>query len=169
MVIAYPTEGVWGLGCDPFNEQALLEILRLKQRPYEKGVILVAASIDQVEPFLAGITPQQRQRLETTWPGANTWIVPHNGHCPPWIRGEHQSLALRVSAHPVVQALCTHFGGPIVSTSANPASLPAADSAAATRAYFPNEEIIYAPGEVGSNGKPTQIRDLITGQTLRAG
>ena len=40
-VLAYPTEAVWGLGCDPMNEQAFSEILRLKQRPIEKGVILL--------------------------------------------------------------------------------------------------------------------------------
>ena len=134
-----------------------------------KGVILVTATMEQLEPFLKGLTGDKLETLNASWPGPNTWVIPHNGHCPDWIRGEHDSLAVRVSAHPVVQALCSAFGGPIVSTSANPAGLPAATTADDVKAYFSGEPLIYAPGEVGDNANPTQIRDLMSGQVVRAG
>jgi L-threonylcarbamoyladenylate synthase len=75
-VIAYPTEAVWGLGCDPEQQAAFEQILTLKQRPIEKGVILIAASVEQVEPFLAGLTPEQRQVVLSSWPAPLTWLVP---------------------------------------------------------------------------------------------
>lgn len=167
-LITYPTEAVWGLGCDPYNEQSVFKILHLKQRPYKKGVILVASNIEQLSPFLKGLSNKSLQTLEESWPGPNTWVIPHNGAAPPWIRGEHQSLAVRVSAHPIVQAICTLYGGPIVSTSANPGGLPAAKSMVQVRKYFLNEPLQYAPGSVGAQAQPTQIRDLITGKVLRS-
>ena len=45
-ILAYPTEAVWGLGCDPFNQQAVLKLLALKQRPMDKGLILIAANVE---------------------------------------------------------------------------------------------------------------------------
>ncbi len=167
-VIAYPTEAVWGLGCDPYDEHALWQILRLKQRPYEKGVILVAANMAQLHPFLLGLSEDQLATLSNSWPGPNTWIIPHNGHCPQWIRGSHNSLAVRVSTHPVVQALCEQFGGPIVSTPANPAGLPPARDQLQARRYFINQPLTYAPGNVGKEQQPTQIRHLLTGQIVRS-
>lgn len=166
-VIAYPTEAVWGLGCDPQNESSVDALLRLKGRPVSKGLILVAASIEQFEPYLNGISPAQRRQLESTWPGPVTWLVPDNGLAPAWIRGEHNRVALRVSGHPLVAALSRAFGGPIVSTSANRAGLPEAREAAAVRAQFGNELAAIAPGQVGESAKPTEIRDLITGEVLR--
>lgn len=168
-IIAYPTEGVWGLGCDPYDQQALFKILLLKQRPYAKGVILVAAHMDQLAPFLRGLNQQQLKTLAESWPGPNTWVIPNNGAAPPWIRGQHNSLAVRVSAHPVVSALCQQFGGPIVSTSANPGGFEPARSQLQARRYFRKEPIVFAPGEVGKARQPTQIRELLSGNTLRLG
>lgn len=168
-VIAYPTEAVWGLGCDPWNRQAFYQILALKRRPLAKGVILVAADIDQLAPFLTALTTEQRAALAQTWPGPNTWVIPDNGYCPQWIRGAHPSLAVRVSAHPVVRALCRRFGGPIVSTSANPATMPPARTPWQARKYFlADNSVTFAPGNVGPERQPTQIRHAITGATLRS-
>ena len=118
-VIAYPTEAVWGLGADPFNSAAVDRLLALKQRSIDKGLIIVAANIEQLESYLLTLSSQQREQLETSWPGPITWLVPNNNMFPPWICGRYTKVALRVSRHPVVQSLCLAFGGPIVSTSAN--------------------------------------------------
>lgn len=168
-LVAYPTEAVWGLGCDPQNASAVNALLRLKQRPVDKGLILVAASIEQFAPYLSEVTPAQRQQLEDSWPGPVTWLVPDRGFAPAWIRGQHSSVALRVSAHPVVAALCRAFGGPIVSTSANRAGMPEARDAATVVQQFGDELAAIAPGEVGEAAKPTEIRDLLTGVVLRQG
>jgi L-threonylcarbamoyladenylate synthase len=167
-VIAYPTEGVWGVGCDPDNEEAFAHLLALKQREPAKGVILIAASIAQVQPYLDGLRAAQIRQLEATWPGAFTWIVPDNGVAPLWVTGGRPGLALRVSAHPLVRALCEAFGGPIVSTSANPSGRPAAKTALRVRRYFPAGLDYVLKGPLGGQRGPTPIRDLVSGEVVRA-
>lgn len=168
-VLAYPTEAVWGLGCDPFNQQAVEHILRLKQRPVEKGVILIAAHVAQVERYLVGLTAEQYQTVLASWQpdqGANTWLVPLTPEIPRWISGAHDRVAIRVSQHPVVRALCLAYGGAIVSTSANPAGAEAARTAAQVQAYFA-DQVPCVIGEVGQLARPSVIRDAISGQLLR--
>ena len=165
-VLAYPTEAVWGLGCDPFNAHAVEKILQLKKRPVEKGLILVAASFAQLDFLLATLPEPLVQTLKQSWPGPHTWLVPHNNKIPYWVRGEHDTVAVRVSAHPLVQALCAAFGGPLISTSANPSGLAPARYGTKARQYF-GREVIYVPGQVDHRASPSTIHDLITGQTFR--
>ena len=119
-VIAYPTEAVWGLGCDPSNEAAVARLLALKQRPVDKGLILVAGTLEQFHGLLDwdALPTDRSEAVFASWPGPHTWIVPTSGRVPHWITGAHDGVAVRVSAHPQVVALCDAFGGPLVSTSA---------------------------------------------------
>jgi L-threonylcarbamoyladenylate synthase len=130
---------------------------------------LAAANIQQLEPFLTKITPKQRQQLEASWPGPVTWLVPNNGLIPDWISGGSSSVALRVSDHPYVQQLCIAFGGPIVSTSANPQGKPAPRKRWQVYRYFAQSVLLsrIVKGAVGKRLEPSQIRDLVTGAVLR--
>lgn len=166
-IIAYPTEAVWGLGCDPHNEAAVRGLLALKQRDWRKGVILVAADIAQFEPYLRGLPADKLALLRATWPGPHTWLVPDNGAAPHWITGGRPTLALRVSAHPLVQALARRYRGALVSTSANPAGKPPARSISDVRRYFGNRLAAVLPGELGGQQNPTQIRDVMSGEVCR--
>jgi L-threonylcarbamoyladenylate synthase len=166
-VIAYPTEAVWGLGCDPFNDVAALRLLALKQRDWRKGMILVAADIAQLTPFLYGLEAQHLQTLKASWPGPNTWLLPNNGAAPDWVTGGRETLAVRVSNHPTVAALCNAFGGPVVSTSANPAGKPPARSALSVRRYFDTQLDDILPGKLGGQRNPTRIRFLLSGEVAR--
>ncbi|MEO0443851.1 MAG: L-threonylcarbamoyladenylate synthase [Pseudomonadota bacterium] len=168
-VIAYPTEGVWGLGCDPFNQCAVARLLSLKKRLPNKGVILVAASIQQVDFLIHDLSAEQQHRLNNTWPGPFTWIIPHKNRVPPWICGDHAGVAVRVSAHPVVNALCRLYGGAIVSTSANPQALPAATSAWKVQRYFRNDPRLdlITPGTIGKRARPSTIQDISSLAVIR--
>lgn len=166
-VIAYPTEAVWGVGCDPHDEAAVRRLLALKRRDWRKGVILIAADIAQLEPYLRGLPAEKLATMRATWPGPHTWLVPDNGAAPHWITGGRPTLAVRVSAHPLVQALCRAYGGAIVSTSANPAGKPPARSINDVRRYFGNRLDAVLPGELGGQKNPTQIRDVMTGEICR--
>lgn len=166
-VIAYPTEAVWGLGCDPYNRDAIKHLLALKDRPVAKGVILVAADISQVEFLLADLSDAQRGYLAQTWPGPNTWLIPHRGLVSPWVSGEFDTVAVRVSAHPVVRDLCGAFGGPIVSTSANPAGAEPARTREQVQDYFDEGLGVIVHGEIGDAARPSQIRDLRTLDIVR--
>lgn len=169
-VVAYPTEAVWGLGCDPFDEAAVLRLLAIKQRPVDKGVILIAGALAHFDGLLdwEALQPAQRQAVLDSWPGPNTWIVPTTARVPRWITGSHDGVAVRVSAHPDVIALCAAFGGPLVSTSANLAGEPPAFSREALDARVLARVDGVGAGETGGLASPTAIRDARTGARIRA-
>lgn len=164
-VLAYPTEAVWGLGCDPNNEEAVKRILDLKSRPEHKGLVLVGSSLDQFSHLILPLSADDLKKVSATWPGPVTWILPCNDQVPTWLRGEHHSLAIRISAHPMVKALCD-AAGPLVSTSANPAGKEPARSLLKVRKYFPNGLNCLLPGALGGNNQPSEIRTL-SGERLR--
>ncbi|MDH4039627.1 MAG: L-threonylcarbamoyladenylate synthase [Gammaproteobacteria bacterium] len=166
-VIACPTEAVWGLSCDPWNRLAVRRLLALKGRAPAKGLILVAAAERQFDFLLADLDPLQRRTLAASWPGPNTWLVPHAGRVPLWIHGEHDKVALRVSDHPSVKALCAAWGGPLVSTSANPAGRSPPRQHFQVKRYFGEQLDYILPGTVGSSDRPTVIRDLASGRVIR--
>ncbi len=167
-LIAYPTEAVWGLGCDPQNEKAVGRILRLKARPVYKGLILVAATREQFGKLLHGLSSKQQARLQASWPGHVTWLIPDPGQLiPEWIKGSHQCVAVRVSTHPIVQQLCTLFGAPIVSTSANKTGAAEIRSRATLEETFGGSIDCIVSGELGRADKPSEMRDLISGKVIR--
>lgn len=163
--VACPTEAVYGLSCDPWNEDAVHQVLALKQRDVSRGLILVAGGLYQFTSLVRHLSRAQQETLAASWPGPVTWLVPANEHVPAWIRGEHDSVALRVTAHPVMAELCRVAGKPLVSTSANPSGEEPARDAATVTKYFP--EIAVVAGELGGNDRPSEIRDLETGNILR--
>lgn len=167
-VIAYPTEAVWGLGCDPWDVQAVDRILDLKRRPMEKGVILVASSIEQVRFLLDPLPVELQREAEKHWPGPVTCLLPDvERQIPEWVRGRHSSIAVRVSDHPVVRALCDAAGMPLVSTSCNPAGRQPARSIWQVRRYFGDELDWIVPGDLGGSRQPSRILDIVSGRQLR--
>jgi L-threonylcarbamoyladenylate synthase len=166
-LVAYPTEAVWGLGCDPWNSEAVARLLTLKNRSWRKGLILVAANTGQLQPLLDGLTASQKNKLVASWPGPVTWLVPNNNLFPCWVTGDSPKVAVRVSAHPLVRALCEKFEGPVISTSANPAGRPPARSALKVRCYFGNSVDYILPGSLGAQQTPSEIRDSLTDQIFR--
>jgi L-threonylcarbamoyladenylate synthase len=168
-VIAYPTEAVWGLGCDPYNEKAVQRLLALKKRPVDKGVILVAADMAQLQSLLNHLDSTSLALLKRSWPGPNTWLIPDPDNIiPSWIKGQHTSVAVRVSAHPGVVALCKAFGGPLVSTSANPAGCQPAKTLLRVNTYFEKKLDYCLPGSLGDLTQPTRIQDLRDSRVVRS-
>ena len=172
-VIAYPTEAVFGLGCDPFHEEAVSRLLLIKRRPVKKGLILVAADQQQIQPLISRLSKSEMQRLEESWPGPVTWLLPDPDHwIPQWVKGDFSSVAVRVSAHPVVHSLCRIWGGPIVSTSANQSGQPPVRSACLIRKKYRQGELAVdyiVPGETQKRRNPTEIRDIQSGRIVRIG
>ena len=183
-LLAYPTESVWGIGCDAYNETGVSRILSIKQRPIDKGMIVITDSIARIDPLLACLSPRQRQQVLDSWDTkttldnnqAQTWLLPIpqvlNRPIPSWITGEHDSVAVRVIAHPLIAQLCSQMVstanpfGFIVSTSCNPSGQPPATNRAEAFAYF-GDEIGYLDAPTLGYIKPSQIRDALTGQTIR--
>jgi L-threonylcarbamoyladenylate synthase len=167
-VIAYPTEAVYGLGCDPFNEAAVSRLFALKQRPTGQGVLLIAANVGQVARFIGEMPDTALAQATSTWPGPHTWIFPRSASTPPWLARDHEGIALRVTAHALAAQLCAAFGGALVSTSANRHGEPPARSAAEVRAMFGAEVACILDGAVGGLDRPTTIRDALSGDIIRS-
>lgn len=169
-VLAYPTEAVYGLGCDPHNRDAFERLFALKQRPPTQGVLLIAADFAQVERYidLAAVPAAVLAQVRESWPGPHTWIFPRSPQVPDWVAGAHAGIALRVTAHEPAAALCRAYGAALVSTSANPHGEPPARSAEMAAGYFGEalEGLLDAP--VGGQQRPTVIRDALSGAIIRA-
>jgi L-threonylcarbamoyladenylate synthase len=166
-LIAYPTEAVWGLGCDPLNQQAVMNLLKLKQRPIEKGLILVADSLEACIDWFAPLSEQQYLLLEKSWPGFKTWVIPAACWVPFWIKGIHSGLALRVSKHSLIRKLCEAFGGPVISTSANHYGLPPIRNQWQLRRAFGHQLDFVLTGRLGAEQNPSPIFDLLSEKQLR--
>ncbi len=163
-VIAYPTEAVFGLGCDPLNETAVTRLLNLKQRSIDKGLILIASDFSQVADFLLPLNDQQKQIIQ---PSETTWIFPAKSSAPQWITGTFDSIAVRITKHPAVKQLCELLGSALVSTSANLSGQPPAKNSDEVIAQFDQLLDGVLDREVGELLKPTEIRDSLTGKIIR--
>jgi len=170
-VIAYPTESVFGLGCDPDCDSAIEKILALKKRPAHKGLILIAANIQQLTDYadFSLLTAQQLTAIKKTWPGPVTWVVPTRKNLSKLISGDFDSVAVRVSAHPIVRQLCLAFAKPIISTSANLSGLEPPTTSHEVRAMFANQPLLGAiiDAPVSGLSAPSQIYDALSGKRLR--
>ncbi|MDZ4203078.1 MAG: Sua5/YciO/YrdC/YwlC family protein [Gallionella sp.] len=166
-VIAYPTESCYGLGCDPRNRRAVRLILALKRRPQRKGLILIASDYHQVVPYIQPLTLAEQLRLRQDGAQAVTYLMPAKSSCPRWLRGEHDTLAVRLTAYAFARQLCRSAGSALVSTSANRSGMRAAKTYAECRRLF-GQKVWVLPGRVGKRKSPSTIRSWVSGTTLRA-
>lgn len=168
-VIAYPTEAVYGLGCDPLDHEAVDRLLELKARPESAGLILIADEFSRFEEFVASVDETVAQKALETWPGPVTWLFPKSATCPGWISGEHDTVALRVTSHPVCRQLCEAFGGALVSTSANRSGQDPAREAAQVEWAFGAGIAGIVEGALGGLDRPSEIRDVRSAEVVRPG
>lgn len=166
-VIAYPTEAVFGLGCDPRNQQAVERLLEIKQRSMDKGLILIAAEFEQLSNYLIPLNSSLKNKVFATWPGPVTWLLPASSHTPNWITGKHSSIAVRISSHPACQQLCHAFAQPLISTSANPSQQLPAKTIQAVVGYFQDTVDAIFDAPIGEKAMPTEIRDGLSGRVVR--
>ncbi len=165
-LIAYPTEAVYGLGCNPLDEEAVLKLLALKKRSIDKGLILIASSLAQLEPYLQ-LTPSIISRIQASGLEPVTWIVPVQPWVPNWLTGSYSSLAVRITHHPVARFLCEENEGPLVSTSANTSAKPPAKKSWQIVSHLDTNELFIVPGKVGDLKQATPIIDVLSQQKFR--
>lgn len=166
-VIAYPTESVYGLGCNPFDQAAVERILAIKRRHQNKGLVLIASQFKQIEPLMAPIDEAVLNKVQASWPGPINWLLPASQHVPVWIKGEHDSVALRVTAHPLANRLCELLGQPLVSTSANRQGEPSMMSAQEVNEAFGDEVDAVIDAPLGGAARACTIIDALSGVIIR--
>jgi len=163
-ILAYPTEAVYGLGCDPDNEKAVHRLLSIKKRPIEKGLILIAADFSQVDKYLQ---PLSKSQQEFTRPSDTTYIFPALDTAPKWLTGDFNSLAIRITKHPLAFELCSTLQSALISTSANISGQAPAKNAQEVSVQLGDKIDAILDGKTGDLLKPTAIRDSISGKIIR--
>jgi L-threonylcarbamoyladenylate synthase len=169
-VIAYPTEAVYGFGCDPKNLSAVQKILEIKQRKKEKGLILIASSYEQFKSYIQPLDKNIEEKCLAAWENKKTvmtWLVPVKKETSEYLKGQFNTLAIRVSHHPIVKELCEQFGGAIISTSANISGQESARTAEQVKQIFENKIDFIIEGETDLNAQPSEIRDALTDEIIR--
>jgi L-threonylcarbamoyladenylate synthase len=167
-IVAYPTEAVYGLGCHPLDPDAVSRLLTLKQRPVEKGLILIADRIEALYPYIGPLTSPSMQTVRESWPGPTTWLIPATDDVPYWLTGRHSTLAVRVTDHPVAAALGRAAGTPLVSSRANLSQHPPARTPLQVRLRCGPGVDLIIHGDTGGLIRPTSIRDALSGRVIRS-
>ena len=168
-VIAYPTEAVYGLGCDPANKPAIRKLLALKGRRESAGFVLIASRFSQLKPWIPTLDESLMDKAMQTWPGPVTWLFPRARGVPDYVAGKHDTIALRITAHGPSRALCDAFGSALISSSANHTASRPARNAAEVEAYFGDQLAGILAGPLGGATNPSEIRDLVSGKIIRHG
>jgi L-threonylcarbamoyladenylate synthase len=166
-VIAYPTEAVYGLGCNPYDAQAVIRLLQIKQRDPSQGLILIGRQLSDFTDFIKPLDDEVKAKVMASWPGPYTWLLPASDACPFWLRGRHGSIAVRITAHPVCRELCRQSGLALVSTSANKHGHRPALNALQVRQRLGEELDYVLVGHTSGNRQPSEIRDALTDRRIR--
>lgn len=164
-VIAYPTEGVFGLGCLPDDLDAVHRLLAIKKRDAHKGLILIASTLRQLDGWIA--LPDGSSIPEPDPQHPVTWLVPPGERAHPILRGAHTLLAVRITSNPIAAAICNAVDSPITSTSANLSGMPTARNRIVLRRQFAQRVDYLVPGDCGPATGASEIRNLQTQQVLR--
>ena len=165
-VFAHPTEGVWGLGCNPFSEVAVNNLFSLKKRPRNKGIIILTGNEDHLTLFLKHLTKDQKKAFFQKSPGPHTWLIPSNEEIPTWLQGDSGLVAVRLSLHPDVIRITNELKNPICSSSANLSGGKPAMNKLDIKKIF-GRDLHIIDGELGKLNKPTPVQELTTGTWIR--
>ena len=167
-IVAYPTESVFGIGCDPWDRMAVARVFAVKRRPIAKRCIVIASDTGQLERLVDVRSLRFSRSASRYWPGPVTLVAPARDGVPSWLVDADRTLAVRVTDHPVARGLCAMFRGPLISTSANRNGRPPARDTLRVRAVFGTEIDCYVAGRVGGLAAPTRIIDARDGRTIRS-
>jgi L-threonylcarbamoyladenylate synthase len=166
-VFGYPTDTIWGFGCHPLIPQSVARILQIKQRDPGKGLILLSSRLEYCAAYL-GVDAQAVKPIRLAAQQPTTWLVPASEFCPPWIRGNHASVAIRITDHPLLRYLCERLESPVVSTSANRSGCPTARNQLQMRKQFGGELDYIVTGFAAGGGRPSEIKSLAGGNIVRS-
>ena len=166
-VLAHPTESIWGLGCDALNENAINLIFKIKKRPLNKNLILLAESYLSIKDFIMNLNADQEKLLNEKWPGPYTFLFNYNKKIPTHLKNNTGKIAIRVSNHLPIKHLMRAYKGLMVSTSANLSGEQKLNFPKEILTTFANNDIAYYDKPIGHQLKPSRIIDLETGSIIR--
>jgi L-threonylcarbamoyladenylate synthase len=122
-IILYPTDTIWGIGCDATNTEAIQKIYALKQRAAEKSMIILLDTENKLESYIREVPAVAYDLIEFA-ENPLTLVMPGAKNISPALIAEDGSIGVRVSKHPFCQQLIQRLRKPLVSTSANISGQP---------------------------------------------
>ncbi len=159
-VIGYPTETVYGIGCNIFHPTAVSRIYQIKKRSLDKAFILIAADVLQVRDIVAEIPENAERLLENFWPGPLTIVFKASASLAHTEFRRVKTIAVRIPDSAICLSLLKHCGFPIVSTSANASGQPAATNTQDVIAQFEKELDLIIDGGPTPGAVPSTIVDV---------
>ena len=166
-ILVHPTESIWGLGCDAFNENAVDLIFKIKKRNKNKSFILLIKSLESFQKYLENIKEIDKKYLSQFWPGPYTFLIRYNDKLPAHLKNNTGKIALRVSNHLPIKRLFNTYNGYIVSTSANISGKNNLDDPNEIINFFEYDEMAYYDEILGENITPSKIIDLESRTVIR--
>lgn len=166
-VVAFPTDTLYGLGVDPFNERAVEKVYAIKERPRDQALILMGKGPEVLTGY-AAIWPIAAQRLaDAFWPGGVTLILPRHPKVPDWVVSNRPTVGLRVPSNPVAIALLEAWGGVLATTSANKSGEPAGATGRQVAEQLGGTELsVLLDGGPTAHEEPSTLIDLSTEQPV---
>ena len=158
-IILYPTDTVYGLGCDPFNEHALRKLFDLKGRQEEKGVLLLVPDSSWVSR-LGVISPIAAELMECLWPGPVTMLFEPLPVAPEGVLGKGGKIGIRYPENRFLRSWLEALGSPIVSTSANLSGQPAPSTLSGIRELFEGKVDLLVEAGEPTLSRPSTVVDL---------
>ena len=128
-VVAFPTETFYGLAADAWNEAAVKKVFQIKGREEGKPILLLVVDRSWLSGLVQEVNPLAERLMEKFWPGPLTLVFEASPHLSPLLTANTGEIGLRISSHPVAQALVRHVGKAITGTSANLSGQPSASFA----------------------------------------
>ncbi len=125
-LVAFPTETVYGLGADAFNEDAVLKVFEAKSRPRDNPLIVHAATTHQVGQLASSVPGVAKNLMESFFPGPLTLILPRHPKLPAVTTGGLETVAVRIPGHSLARAFLAACGTPVAAPSANISGRPTA-------------------------------------------
>lgn len=165
-LIAYPTETVYGLGADPYNDEAVQKIFTAKGRAEDKGIILLIRGVDDLSTLVRVVSPTAQILIEAFWPGPLTLVFRANRDLSPTLLGGRDTIALRHSSSPIATQLLSALGGPLTSTSANRSTKPPARSACEVENALGDHLDLILDGGPSDSTLPSTLVDVSTDRAI---
>lgn len=159
-IVAYPTESFYALGVKATDEEAIERLFKLKERPFDKPLPVIAGDIKTLKSIVKEIPPKAEPLISRYWPGALTLIFEALDNIPDLLTGKTGKVAVRIPAEGFALYLVRKAGFPITATSANPSSMPPASSAKVVRDYFDDRIDLIVDGGETPGGLPSTIIDV---------
>ncbi|BGI51553.1 MAG: L-threonylcarbamoyladenylate synthase type 1 TsaC [Buchnera aphidicola (Ceratovacuna japonica)] len=167
-LIIYPTESVFGLGCDPDNDKAIINLLKIKNRSVDKGLIIISSDYKYIKKYISikNVPKKNIRKFYKLWPGNFTLLHPAKKNVSLYIRGNSKFVAVRITKNKFVKSLCKNFGKAIISTSANLSGFKPCRNIKEILCQF-GKKICIMNGYVNLKKSPSTIINIINGEYIR--